>query len=110
MVNLNLDGQPTEARSIMIPNPPNRVIAVVITALIALCYTPGQEARAQAGSKRGVRGKAASRLARSQPKEENGEARALMEEGLRRADQKDWVRALEAFNQPLAVSPRYGVA
>lgn len=94
----------------MIPYPPKRVIAGVITALIALCHTPGQEVRAQASSKRGRQVKTASRLARSQPKEENEKARELLEEGLRRADQKDWVEAFKAFNQALAISPRYGDA
>jgi tetratricopeptide (TPR) repeat protein len=85
-------------------------MAGVITALIALCHTPAQEVRAQASSKRGRQVKAASRLARSQPKEENEKARELVEEGLGRADQKDWVKAFEAFNQALAISPRYGDA
>lgn len=92
----------------MIPHPPNRVIAGVITALIALCYAPGQEARAQVGSRRGARVKVATRPARSQPKERNAKARESLEEGLRRADQKDWAGALEAFNQALAVGPRDG--
>lgn len=94
----------------MIPYIPSRVITVVIAALIAFGHAPGTEARAQAGSGRGGRAKAASRSARSQPKGENEKARELMEEGLRRADQKDWPGALEAFNQALAVSPRYGDA
>lgn len=94
----------------MIPHPSNRIIACVVTALIALCYISGKEARAQAGSRRSIQTKAASRLARSQPKEENEKARPLMEDGLRRAEQKDWAGALEAFNQALAISPRYGDA
>lgn len=94
----------------MIPHPPNRVIAGVITVLIALCYTPGKEASAQTGSRRGVRTKAAARLTRSQPKEENEKAREFMEDGLRRAERKDWAGALEAFNQALVISPRYGDA
>ncbi len=94
----------------MIPYPTNRVIAGVITALIALCHTPWQEARAQAGAGRGRQAGGASRLARSQPKEENEKAREFLEEGLRRADQKDWAEAFKAFDRALAVSPRYGEA
>lgn len=96
--------------TIMIRYLPKRVIAVVITTLIALCHTSGQEARAQTGSKRGMQAKAASRPARSQPKEENEKAREFMEEGLRRADQKKWVEAFDAFNRALAISPQYGDA
>jgi tetratricopeptide (TPR) repeat protein len=111
MFNLNLDGQPASARSTMMPYPPNRVIAGVITALIALCCTPGKEARAQqAGSGRGARTKAVARPARSQPKEENEQAREFMEDGLSRAERKDWAGALEAFGRALAISPRYGNA
>lgn len=87
-----------------------RIIAGVITALIALCCTQGKEARAQAGSGRGVQKKAVARLARSQPKEENEKAREFVEDGLRRDERKDWAGALEAFNQALAISPRYGDA
>lgn len=94
----------------MIPHSLKRVIAGVITALIALCYAPGKEARAQAGTGRGAQKKAVARPARSQPKEENEKARESIEDGLRRASQKDWAGALEAFKQALVISPRYGNA
>ncbi len=92
----------------MIPHSSNRLIACVVTGLIALCYVSVKEARAQTGSRRSIQTKAASRVARSQPKEENEKALPLMEEGLRRAERKDWAGAFEAFNQALAISPRYG--
>jgi tetratricopeptide (TPR) repeat protein len=92
----------------MISYPPKRVIAGVITALIALCHTQGTEARAQGVSRSGRQAKAASRPARSQPKEENEQARALLEEGLRRAEQKDWAQAFKAFGGALNISPQYG--
>lgn len=94
----------------MISYPPERVVTVVITALIALCHTPGPQARSQTGSRSSRQAKAASRPARSQPTEENEKAREFMEEGLRRADQKDWVGAFKAFDQSLAIIPRYGDA
>jgi tetratricopeptide (TPR) repeat protein len=94
----------------MITYPPKRVIAGVLTALIALCHTPEREARAQAGAKTGRLAKAASRLERSQPKGVNEKAREFVEEGLRRADQKDWAEAFKAFDSALAISPRYGDA
>lgn len=94
----------------MTPYPPSRVIAVAITALIALSYAAGPEALAQAGPRKRVRADAASRQTRSQPKEENEKARELMEAGLRRADQEDWAGALDALKQTLDVSPRYGDA
>jgi tetratricopeptide (TPR) repeat protein len=94
----------------MIPYPTNRVIAGVITALIALCHTPGREASAQAGAKRGRQAGGASRSARSQPEDENEKARDFVEEGLRRADHKDWAEAFKAFDRALAISPRYGDA
>src|ERR1700759_726390 len=94
----------------MIPYSHNRVIAGVITTLLTLCYMPGKEARAQAGSGRGAQRRAAARMARSQPKEENEKARELLEDGLRRDERKDWAGALEAFKQALAFSPRYGDA
>lgn len=88
----------------------NRVIAGVITALMALCYTPGKEAHAQTGVRRVVRKKAGVRAARPQPKEENEKAREFVDDGLSRAERKDWAGALEAFKQALAISPRYGDA
>lgn len=81
-----------------------------MTALVALCHAPGPGARAQAGSRSGRQAKAALRRVRSQPKEENEKARALTEEGLRRADQKDWAEALKTFDRALAISPQYADA
>ncbi len=86
--------------------PSNRLVAGVVTTLVVLCYVSGKEARAQANS--GRQTKAASRLARSQLKVENEKARQLVEDGLRRAEQKDWTAAFEAFNQALAINPRNG--
>lgn len=95
----------------MTPHSPGRIIASVITALIALCYAPSQEARAQDGPGRGVQTKAAPRRLHPRPKkEENDKARELAEEGLRRADRKDWAGAMTALDQALAVNPRYGDA
>ncbi|HEV2861045.1 MAG TPA: tetratricopeptide repeat protein [Pyrinomonadaceae bacterium] len=94
----------------MIPYPSERILTGVITPLIMLCHATGLEAHAQAGPKRAAQVRAASRATRSQPKEGNERARALVEDGLRRADQKDWVAAVEAFGQALAISPQYGDA
>lgn len=94
----------------MSPYPPERILAGVITALFTLCHATAQETHAQTGPKRAARARAASRSTRAQPPEVNEKARAFVEEGLRRAEQKDWVAALGAFEQALAVSPRYGDA
>ena len=94
----------------MIPYPPERILAGVITSLIMLCHATGQETRAQAGPKRAAQARGASRSTHSQPKEGNEKARAFVEDGLRRADQKDWAAALGAFDQALAISPQYGDA
>ncbi|MCA1568564.1 MAG: tetratricopeptide repeat protein [Acidobacteria bacterium] len=94
----------------MISFPRPRVIAGVIAALIVFCYTARPEARAQAGSRSSRQAKAAPRPSRSQPQAENEKAREYIEEGLRSAEQKDWVGAFKAFDQSLAISPRYGDA
>lgn len=94
----------------MIPYPPERVLAGVVTALMVVCHATGLEAHAQAGPKRAARARAASSSTRSRPNEGNERARALVDDGLRRAEQKDWVAALGAFDQALAISPQYGDA
>ena len=91
----------------MIPHRSNLIIACVVIAFVALYDISAKEACAQTGPGRSLQTKTASRVARSQAKVENEKARPLMEEGLRRAEQKDWAGAFEAFNQALALSPRY---
>lgn len=106
----------------MRPCKPERVAACLLAVLFILCASTARDARAQDGS-RGVGTRPVSpappsprqnvenaKARESAPNNESANARELVDEGLRLAEQKDWVAAFKAFNQALAVNPRYGDA
>ena len=94
----------------MTQHEPKRVAAVAFVALAALCHVPVPDARAQGGAARAAQSRAASRRKPARPREENEQARAHVEEGLRRAEEGQWAEAFRAYNQALALSPRFADA
>jgi tetratricopeptide (TPR) repeat protein len=94
----------------MRPYQSKRIAAGVLGALFTFCMSAVQDARAQAGAGKRARAAAGSRQSRTQPKEADEKARALLEEGQRRADEGKWDEALQAYRQALAIDPRYGDA
>jgi tetratricopeptide (TPR) repeat protein len=87
----------------------NRIFLAVITTLATLFFISGKDTRAQIDANRKP-AKSTSRLGRVNQKQENEKARQLLEDGLKRVDQKDWDGAFEAFRQALVINPQFGDA
>ena len=94
----------------MHPYQSRRVAAGVLSALFTLCISAAQDGRAQPGAGQRARAAAGARRGHTQPKEADEKARALLEEGRRRADEGKWDEALRAYRDALAIDPRYGDA